>query len=262
MHAGKRFKALIDSGAALSLAHTSIYNIIENCYKAKILPAAVNLKTADGSSMSSLGKAMLHLHTANFKFSHTLIMCDKLPDTLYQDLQTATLHCSNEISLKKPPRHNSIIPITIKGHNLKAPVRYFISNQHINRTLDPSFHVIDGIYNIKDKLTLHVLVANYTNKCITFNKGQCIGHTETSIDHMPQTSLNNLTTQKMINKHSQPDSFTHPLHTLLCDVRKSLNQLLETFKLQFAQDETSTETTHLTKMQIDTGDSEPVLQRP
>ena len=43
---------------------------------------------------------------------------------------------------------------------------------------------------------------------------------------------------------------------------KSLNQLLETFKLQFAQDETSIGTTHLTKIQIDTGDSEPVLQRP
>ena len=37
---------------------------------------------------------------------------------------------------------------------------------------------------------------------------------------------------------------------------------METFKLQFAQDETSIGKSHLTKMQIDTGDSEPVLQRP
>ena len=55
--------------------------MIENCYKVKILPAAVNLKTAEESSMSSLGKAMLHLHIANFKFSHTFIISDKLPDT-------------------------------------------------------------------------------------------------------------------------------------------------------------------------------------
>ena len=40
------------------------------------------------------------------------------------------------------------------------------------------------------------------------------------------------------------------------------NQLLVTFKSQFAQDETSIGTTHLTKMQIDMGDSEPVLQMP
>ena len=45
--AGKRFKALIDSGAALSLAHTSVYNMIEDYYKTKILPAAVHLKTVD-----------------------------------------------------------------------------------------------------------------------------------------------------------------------------------------------------------------------
>ena len=81
MHADKKFKALIDSGAALSLFQTSIYNMIENCYKTTILPAAVHLKTANGSTMSSLGKATLHLHSANFKFSHTFITCDKLPGT-------------------------------------------------------------------------------------------------------------------------------------------------------------------------------------
>ena len=65
----------------------------------------------------------------------------------------------------------------------------------------------------------------------------------------------------MTDKHIQPDSFTPPLHALLNDVRKSLNQLLETFKSQFAQSETSIGTTDLTKMQIDTGGSEPVPQR-
>ena len=79
---------------------------------------------------------------------------------------------------------------------------------------------------------------------------------------MPQTANNSLTTQKMIDEHVPPDTFTPPLHTLPGYVRKSLNQVLETFKSQFAQDETSTETTHLTKMQNDTGNSEPVSQKP
>ena len=81
LHTGKRFKALNDSEAVLSLAHTSVYNMIQDYYKTKILPAAVHLMTADGSSMSSLGKATLHLHIANFKFCHTFLTCDKLPDT-------------------------------------------------------------------------------------------------------------------------------------------------------------------------------------
>ena len=81
MHAGKRFKALINSGAALLLLCTSVYNMIEDKYKTKILPATVHLKAADGSAVSSLGKATLHLHIANFKFSHTFIICDKVLHT-------------------------------------------------------------------------------------------------------------------------------------------------------------------------------------
>ena len=101
-------------------------------------------------------------------------------------------------TLQMPPRHSGIIPITIKEYNVKAHRRYFISNQHGNKGCGPNIHVIDGIYYIKGRSNLHILVANYTNKHITFNKGQCNGHTEPSIDHMPQTSINSLTTQKMI----------------------------------------------------------------
>ena len=61
---------------------------------------------------------------------------------------------------------------------------------------------------------------------------------EPSIDYMLQTSINSLTPQKMLDKHIQPAPFTPLLHTLQGDERKSLNQLLESFKSQFAQDKT------------------------
>ena len=257
VHTGKRFKALISSGAAISLAHTSIYNMIEDCYKTKILPAVVHLKTADGSSMLPLSKATLHLCIADFKFSHTFMMCDKLPETdiLFgidilkryslsycwgSDKQlfiqregsflTYTRNCEQQhniavvkSTLKITPRHNGIIPIKIKGHSFKDHMAYFIRNEHTNKGIDPNIHVIDGIYNIKGRSTLHVLVANYTNK------GQCIGHMESSIHHMPHTPVKSITTQKIIDEHVQLDTFTPPLHTLLGNMRKSLNQLLETY---------------------------------
>ena len=50
-----------------------------------------------------------------------------------------------------------------RGHNLREHITYFISNHHTNKGLDPNIHVIDGIYNIKGRSTLHILVANYTN---------------------------------------------------------------------------------------------------
>ena len=84
--------------------------------------------------------------------------------------------------------------------------------------------------SITSKTNLHILVANCTHKHVTFNKGQCTGYVEASPDHMPQTIINSQTTQWMFDEHIQPDTFTHPLHALPDDVKKSLNQLLEIFK--------------------------------
>ena len=81
VHARKRFKALIYSCAACSIACTMVYSMTQDHYKTKILPADIHLKKADGSSMSSLDKATLHLHTAKIQVSHTFIICDKLQDT-------------------------------------------------------------------------------------------------------------------------------------------------------------------------------------
>ena len=131
---------------------------------------------------------------------------------------------------------------------LHRPVGYFISNQHLNRKLDPNINVLNGIYNIRDKSNLHVHIGNYTHKHVMSNKGQCISHTEPSIDYMLQTAINSLTTQRRLDEHVQPDTFTHLLHTLPDDVRKLFNQLLETFKSQFSQDEINIGTIHLTKM--------------
>ena len=82
---------------------------------------------------------------------------------------------------------------------------YLISNQHTKKGFDPDSHVIDGMYNIKGSSILHIIVVNCTNKHITFNKGQCIGHME--IDNMPQTSVSSVITQKMMDEQVQLDTF-------------------------------------------------------
>ena len=55
---GNCFKVLIDSGATISLMCTSVYNMIEDHYKTCILPAALNLWTAEGSLLSFMGKQL------------------------------------------------------------------------------------------------------------------------------------------------------------------------------------------------------------
>ena len=53
---------------------------------------------------------------------------------------------------------------------------------------DPTIHIIDGIYNIKGRTYVNVLISNYTNKHITFDKGEHVGHLKPPIEDMEQIS--------------------------------------------------------------------------
>ena len=81
VHTGKCYKALIDSGATISLLRYSTYKKIEDCYKTLIQPTASKLNTADGSPMSAIGTMVQHLRIAEYKFTHNFIICDQLPET-------------------------------------------------------------------------------------------------------------------------------------------------------------------------------------
>ena len=69
-------------------------------------------------------------------------------------------------------------------------------------------------------LKVNVLVSNYTNKHITFNKGEYIGCLEpamtedTSIAPQDNHSTNGVTLQKMMSEQVQLDIFDPPHHKL------------------------------------------------
>ena len=60
----------------------------------------------------------------------------------------------------------------------------------------------------------------------------------------------------------EPDTFKQPYHKLEKNIATKLEELLKEYKSQFAQNKTTIGTTPLTKMMIDTGDSEPVSHKP
>ena len=76
-YTGKCYKALIDSGAAISLIRYSTYQNIDNSLKTPIQPTTAKLNTADGSLMTALGMTALHLRIADFKFIHNFVICDR-----------------------------------------------------------------------------------------------------------------------------------------------------------------------------------------
>ena len=88
-----------------------------------------------------------------------------------------------------------------------------------------------------------------------------IGHLE-PIDKLTQKPINSATTQRMLPKTIKPDPFTPLKYRLDSTIQQQLDNLLRTFKDQFAKDETTIGTTPLIQMSINTGDSDPVSQKP
>ena len=113
---------------------------------------------------------------------------------------------------------------------------YFISNQDSTKGKDPYINIINGIHNVKGKTSVNILVSNYTNKHITFNKGEYIGHLEPSIDEIPQSSANpdsptthSITIERIMAKKVKPDIFKPPHHRLNQNIETKLTELLKEY---------------------------------
>ena len=145
---------------------------------------------------------------------------------------------------------------------------YFITDDNTPKARDPNINIINNIHKVKGKTSANVLVSNYTNKHLTFHKGEYIRHLEPAVmdnDTIEQTEThktNSITLKKMMAETVTPDNFNPPHHELSTTVKKELELLLLEYEFQFAKDETSIGTTPLTSMMIDTSTSEPISQKP
>ena len=223
------------------------------------------LNTTDGSPMTTLGSTALHLCIADFKFTHNFIICNQLPDTelifgidiqkkfslsyawdkdhqcyiqrngrflsfTHMTTQKATIGTVKS-TLKIPPRHNGIVPIRISRPSLTTDTAHFIADASTHKGKDPNINIIEGIHKIKDRSTVNVIVSNYSNKHLTFNKGKYIGHLEPlelkPIDQGDIHQANSITLKKMMAETVTSDTFNPPYHNLSTSVQDSLTSLLE-----------------------------------
>ena len=143
---------------------------------------------------------------------------------------------------------------------------YILTDDSTPKGKDSNINIINGIHKIKGKTSVNILVSNYTNKHLTFHKGEYIGHLEPAVldsTDQPEThQTNSMTLKKMMSETVTPDTFNPPHHELSTAVQHDLELLLQEYELQFAKDETSIGTIPLTSITIDTGTSEPVSQKP
>ena len=250
--------------------------------------------------MMTLGSTALHLQIADFKFTHNFINCDQLPNTelifgidtqkkfslsyawdkdkhcyiqwngkflvfTHANNHTATIGTVKS-TLKIPPRHNGVVPIKISGPLITTHTAYFITDDSIPKGRDPNINIIDGIHKIKDRTSVNILISIYTNKHLTFHKGEYIGHLEPAVldptNQKDTHEAKSITLKKMMSETVTPDTFDPPQHELSAPMQDSLKLLLQEYKSQFAKDETTIGMTPLTSMTIDTGTTNPVSQKP
>ena len=160
------------------------------------------------------------------------------------------------------------MPVKISGPIIEEQMAYFITDDNTTKGRGPDINIINGIYKIKGGTSINILVSNYTNKHLTFHKGEYIGHLEPAITDdttMDQTEVHqthSIMLQKMMAEQVKPDVFNPPCHKLTTNIQTELDALLKEYELQFMKDKTSIGTTPLTIMTIDTGNSDPVSQKP
>ena len=113
---------------------------------------------------------------------------------------------------------------------------YFISDQESTKRKDTNINIINGMPNIKEKTSANILMSNYTNKHIMFNKGECIGQLEPPIEEIPQSPVNpdaptmqSFTTERIMAEKVEPDTFKPPHHNLKQNIETKHSELLKEY---------------------------------
>ena len=255
------------SGAAVSLIHLQAYKLMPDTLKTAItLPGELEtLTTADGSPMHIIGHARINLHLKNLRVTHHFIVVKSLMTDVIlgidfqreyrisydwdeekrcyirykgkflcytEDMESGINRVSTAKTICISPKHNGAISVSIKGHDIKTPTACSIGSQY----MDMEVKLIDGVHDISCNVTLPVLVINNSNQHVNFPKGMKIGHLEPPIDYLTQIPINSTTTQWMLPKTIKPDCFIPPKYQLDATIQQQLDNLLGTFKDQFAKD--------------------------
>ena len=218
--------------------------------------------------MTALGSTALYLQIAEFKFTYNFIICSQLPETelifginiqkkfslshawdkeknCYVQrngkflVYTHSYDCTVTIgmvksTLKIPSRHNGVIPIKISGPIIKTHMAYFLTDDSTPKGRDPNINIITGIHKIKGKTSVNILVSNYTNKHLTFHKGEYIGHLEPAVlrfNRPARNTPNSVTMKRMVSESVTPDTFNLPCHELSIVVQNDLELLLQEYEL-------------------------------
>ena len=109
---------------------------------------------------------------------------------------------------------------------------YFIMDDNTSKGRDLNVNIISAIHKIKGRRSVNVLVSNYTNKHLTFHKGEYVGHLEPAViddsttEQRETHQTNSVMLKIMMVEKVTPDTFNPPCHELSNNIQHELHVLL------------------------------------
>ena len=73
------------------------------------------------------------------------------------------------------------MPLKISGPIIEEHMAYVITDDNTSKGRDPNINIISDIHKIKNKTSVNILISNYTNKHLTFHKGEYVRHLKPAV---------------------------------------------------------------------------------
>ena len=280
----QKLRALIDSGAEVSLMHRKVFDSLKK--KPKLKNRKAFLQSVNGSELTVDGLAEISFEIGGLRMSHPFYVVNDMNRNLilgkdwlftrgvrvYYDLGCIRvnnvyvplqedIHISSIARLctktKIPPQSSVICKCKLK-ENPAFPsfVCYQVSSVETGLIgHEPGLLVTNSISKLRNNRHVPVVLVNTTNKAYTLRKGCPIAKLE-QVDLASISSVSQTKTQKQNSKldFSQVDAPQL--------VKQQLFELLQSNSDLFAQQDSELSHTDTVKMKIDTGDHSPIKLRP
>ena len=286
----QNFRALVDTGADISLIHSRVYKRIKN--EVKLQPVRARLQTVNGNPLIPLGRVSLSFRVGTEKVEHSFLVVDDINKNiilgrdfctrqgvrLYYDLNrmrvgksyipleedghyTHQIRAARKIILR--PREGIVvrgkvsdkIKMGSKLYTVQPPTKGYVSDE-------PAIRIENSVGKMKMRTNIPVLMMNSSDKTITIKRGFVIGN----IDPLTEEEAASISTvDKLQTGEKEEKSKIEVIEETIKvgqDHREKVMGLVKQNVDLFAQNDCELGHTKTVTMKIDTGDHKPIKLRP
>ncbi len=282
----QKLRALVDSGAQVSLLHESVIKELKKRTNIKVESTKINLQTANGELMQVLGSTLIDFEIGNMKINHRFIIVKELNRKvilgrdwltqngvrLYFDLGSLRIgksyvpleediHISLIVrsvsNIKIKPNHSMLLSGKIKSQVMKNQLYEVNALTDGFISQEPGIQIINSIVQTNDT-RVPILIVNNTNKMYAIKRGCALG----KLDKISEESIVDTRPPLSDNKPGQTKNINWDDVKVPPKYKDKIVELLKANSDLFALSDLDLGHTSTVKMKIDTADHPPIRSKP